>query len=92
LVIFGVLCERYVIVIPGLTHPPELIAGMEITQSVVEEGIATYSISFLEVLQAFGVFGVIAFMFGWGLKYLKLLPTEARNLEQATPSDSLVHS
>jgi molybdopterin-containing oxidoreductase family membrane subunit len=92
LVIFGVLCERYVIVIPGLTHPPELIAGMEITHSVVEEGIATYSISFLEVLQAFGVFGVIAFMFGWGLKYLKLLPTEARNLEQATPSDSLVHS
>jgi molybdopterin-containing oxidoreductase family membrane subunit len=80
LVIFGVLCERYVIVIPGLTHPPELFPGMEITHSVIEEGIATYSISFLEVLQALGVFGVIAFMFGWGLKYLKLLPTEARNL------------
>jgi len=82
LVIFGVLCERYVIVIPGLTHPPELFPGMEIVQSVVEEGIATYYISFLEILQALGVLGVIGFMFGWGLKYLKLLPNEARILEQ----------
>jgi len=82
LVIFGVLCERYVIVIPGLTHPPEMFPGMEITHSVVEEGIATYYISFLEMLQALGVFGVIGFMFGWGLKYLKLLPTEARILKE----------
>jgi Ni/Fe-hydrogenase subunit HybB-like protein len=78
LVVFGVLCERYVIVLPGLTHPPELFPGMEITSSVIEEGIASYSVSFLEVLQAFGVLGVIGFLFGWGLKYLKLLPTEAR--------------
>ncbi len=78
LVIFGVLCERYVIVLPGLMHPPELFPGMEITQSVIQEGIAAYNISFLEVLQAIGVFGIIGFMFGWGLKYMKLLPTEAR--------------
>jgi Ni/Fe-hydrogenase subunit HybB-like protein len=80
LVIFGVLCERYVIVLPGLMHPPELFPGMKITQSVFQEGIATYNISFLEVLQAVGVFGMIGFMFGWGLKFLKLLPTEARAL------------
>ena len=78
LVIFGVLCERYVIVLPGLMHPPELFPGMEITQSVIQEGIAAYNISFLEGLQAIGVFGIIGFMFGWGLKYMKLLPTEAR--------------
>ncbi len=80
LVVFGVLCERYVIVIPGLTHPAELFPGMEITQSVMEEGIASYTMSFLEVLQALGVLGIIGFMFGWGLKYMKLLPTEARTL------------
>ena len=79
LVIFGVLCERYVIVLPGLMHPPELFPGMEIIRSVVEEGIASYYISFLEILQALGVFGVIGLLFGWGLKYMKLLPTEARN-------------
>jgi len=78
LVIIGVLCERYVIVIPGLTHPAELVPGGEITYSLAQEGIAKYSISYLEVLQALGVLGVIGFMFGWGLKYLKLLPSEAR--------------
>ncbi len=78
LVVFGIMCERYVIVIPGLTHPAEILPGMEITASVVQEGIATYAISFAEVLQAVGVFGVIGFMFVWGLKTFKLLPTEAR--------------
>ncbi len=85
MVVFGVLCERYVIVIPGLTHPPELFPGIEISSSVIEEGIATYSISFLEVLQALGVFGAIGFLFSWGLKYMKLLPTEAR-IDVHTPS------
>lgn len=91
LVVFGVLCERYVIVLPGLTHPPELFRGMEITRSVIEEGIASYSISFLEVLQALGVLGIIGFLFGWGLKYLKLLPTEARILSQPTSPISSNH-
>jgi Ni/Fe-hydrogenase subunit HybB-like protein len=90
-VVFGVLCERYVIVLPGLTHPPELFRGMEITRSVIEEGIASYSISFLEVLQALGVLGIIGFLFGWGLKYLKLLPTEARILSQPTSPISSNH-
>jgi len=81
LVIFGVLCERYVIVIPGLTHPAELFPGMKIVESVVQEGIATYAISFIEILQALGVFGVIGFLFGLGLRIFKLLPTEARILK-----------
>jgi molybdopterin-containing oxidoreductase family membrane subunit len=78
LVVFGVLCERYVIVLPGLTHPPELFPGMEITASPLVEGTASYSVSFAEVLQALGVFGVIGFLFVWGLKVFKLLPNEAR--------------
>jgi molybdopterin-containing oxidoreductase family membrane subunit len=78
LVVLGVICERYLIVIPGLLHPPNLFPGMEITSSVIEEGIATYRISFLEVLQALGVLGTIGFMFVLGLKFFDLLPTEAR--------------
>jgi molybdopterin-containing oxidoreductase family membrane subunit len=78
LVVIGVLCERYLIVIPGQTHPPDLFPGMEITQSVINEGIAVYNISFLEVLQALGVLGFIGCMFVLGLKFLPLAPTEAR--------------
>jgi molybdopterin-containing oxidoreductase family membrane subunit len=91
LVVFGVLCERYVIVLPGLTHPPELFPGMEITNSVIEEGIAGYTISFAEVLQALGVLGVIGFLFAWGLKVFKLLPTEARILNQPPPVEADDH-
>jgi molybdopterin-containing oxidoreductase family membrane subunit len=79
LVIFGVLCERYVIVLPGLTHPPELFPGWKILDSgIVQEGVVEYSISAIEVVQALGVLGVIACLFLLGLKYLPLLPTEAR--------------
>ena len=78
LVVFGVLCERYVIVIPGLTHPPEILPGMEIIGAGLQEGITSYTFSFAEIIQALGVFSVIGFLFVWGLKTFKLLPTEAR--------------
>jgi molybdopterin-containing oxidoreductase family membrane subunit len=81
LVVFGVLCERYVIVIPGLTNPPDLFPGMEIVGSVVEEGVAAYTVSLAEIIQALGVLGAIGFLFVWGLKTFKLLPTEARMLK-----------
>ncbi len=83
LTVFGVFCERYVIVIPGLTHPPDLFPGMEITRSVLEEGIVTYSISGYEVLQALGVLGIIGLLFVAGLRLLRLLPTEARIFERS---------
>ena len=81
LVVLGVLCERYLIVIPGLTHPPDIFPGWEITRSVIPEGIVAYSISFAEVLQALGVVALIGLLFIWGMKFMKLVPTEARMLE-----------
>jgi len=78
MVVFGVLCERYLIVVPGQTYAPHLFPGMEITSSVLEEGIAVYSIGYLEVVQAIGILAIIGFLFVLGLKSLKLLPTEAR--------------
>jgi molybdopterin-containing oxidoreductase family membrane subunit len=86
LVIFGVLCERYVIVLPGLTHPPELFPGMKVIGSAVEEGIVSYTFSLVEISQALGVFGVIAFLFVFGLRVFKLLPNEARALDDLKPS------
>jgi molybdopterin-containing oxidoreductase family membrane subunit len=88
LVVFGVLCERYVIVLPGLTHPAELFPGMTIVGSALEEGVASYTVSMAEVLQALGVFGVIGFLFVFGLRVFKLLPTEARALSSAGPVES----
>jgi molybdopterin-containing oxidoreductase family membrane subunit len=78
LVVFGILCERYLIVIPGLVYPTEILPGMEITSSVINEGIAAYSFSFWEVLQALGVLSFVGLAFVLGLKFLRLLPVEAK--------------
>lgn len=78
LTVFGVLCERYLIVIPGQTHPVDLFPNMEIVGSALEEGIVNYSISFYEVLQAVGILGIIGFLFVLGLRLFRLLPTEAK--------------
>ena len=85
LVVFGVLCERYLIVIPGLLHPADLFPGMEIVAApeafasyTVVEGVASYSVTFYEVLQAFGVVGIFGLLLVYGLKFMPLLPTEGR--------------
>ena len=82
LAVFGVLCERYLIVIPGQTHPPDLFPNMEITRSVLDEGAVSYTISFHELLQALGVLAIIGLLFVLGLRLLKLLPTQAKFCEQ----------
>ena len=78
LVVVGVLFERFLIVIPGLIHPPELFPGWEIIAGAAVEGVAVYHVSFLETLQTLGVLGVIGFAFVVGLKVMPLAPVEAR--------------
>jgi len=86
LVVIGVGCERYLIVIPGETFPPHLFPGMEVIGTVLNEGVAAYHISFLEVLQALGVVSLIGLLFILGLKRLRLLPAEARIPDNLRPS------
>ncbi len=81
LVVLGVMCERYLIVLPGLTFAPHLFPGWEIVQSPIPENVAVYSISFYEILQALGVVGLIGLSFMWGMKFMKLVPREARMIE-----------
>jgi molybdopterin-containing oxidoreductase family membrane subunit len=78
LVVAGVFCERYLIVIPGLSRPPELVPGWRITNSLAEEGIVSYAVSRYEIFQALGVAALICLLFMWGCKLLKLLPAEAK--------------
>ena len=82
LVVFGVLCERYIIVIPGLIHPPDLFPGMRIIESDYQEWTANYSISGYEALQALGVLGAWGLMFLLGIKHMSLVPMEARVLTE----------
>jgi molybdopterin-containing oxidoreductase family membrane subunit len=77
LVVAGVLCERYLIVIPGLSYPPDLFPGWTITKSPIEEGIVSYSVSLHELLQALGVVALLGLLFLWGLRTLRLLPSES---------------
>ena len=79
LVVIGVFCERYLIVLPGLLHPPNLFPGKTVRGTVLSEGIATYSVTFYELLQVLGILSFIALAVLLGLKLLKLLPTEARS-------------
>lgn len=88
LVVLGVMCERYLIVIPGQTYPPTLFPGMEVSGRFLEEGVVAYHITLLEVLQALGVFGIIGLAFALGLKVLDLLPTEARIHRQFSSAES----
>ena len=84
LVVFGVMCERFLIVIPAQTHPPILFPNMEVTGPALEEGIVTYYLSFHEILQAVGVFAIIVLVFVLGLRFLSFLATEARIHEPAS--------
>jgi len=68
LVVFGVLCERYIIVIPGLSHPPDLFPGMKIIESPFNEWVATYAVSGYEALQTLGVIGFLGLAFLLGIR------------------------
>ena len=81
------MCERYLIVLPGLTFAPHLFPGWEIIHSPIPENIAVYSISFYEILQALGVVGLIGLAFMWGMKFMELVPTEARMIEQTASGE-----
>jgi molybdopterin-containing oxidoreductase family membrane subunit len=91
MVVFGVLCERYLIVIPGQTHQPEMFPGMEVVgNSTFPEGNVTYYISIHEIFQAVGVVAIIGFAFVLGLRLMRLMPNEARLPEQPVAVESPV--
>ncbi|MDH4127468.1 MAG: polysulfide reductase NrfD [Spirochaetota bacterium] len=77
-VVLGVLCERYIIVIPGQTAKADLFPNMEVTSNTVVDHVASYSISFPEVLQALGIAAILAFAFVLGLRILNMLPSKAK--------------
>jgi len=79
----GVLCERYIIVIPGQTHPAEILPNMHVESAALYGEKVGYSISFLETVQALGIAAIVAVAFVLGLRIFAMLPTKAL-LEDAT--------
>jgi len=75
--VIGVLCERYIIVIPGQLHPADILPNMNVESVALDGAIVTYSISFLEVVQALGVAAIVAIAFMLGLRIFAMLPTKA---------------
>jgi molybdopterin-containing oxidoreductase family membrane subunit len=82
--VIGVLCERYIIVIPGQLHAAEILPNMEVESVALDGANVTYSISFLEVVQTLGVAAIVAIAFVLGLKFFAMLPTEAIMEEEAS--------
>ena len=82
--VIGVLCERYIIVIPGQLHPTDILPNMNVESVALDGAIVSYSISFLEVVQALGVAAIVAIVFMLGLRVFAMLPTEALMEDEAS--------
>lgn len=74
LVMFGVLCERFIIVIPGQVFPVELFPGYEVSSPFMDGAMGSYFISPLEVIQAVGILAIVGLLYVLGLKFFALLP------------------
>jgi molybdopterin-containing oxidoreductase family membrane subunit len=82
--VIGVLCERYIIVIPGQLHPADILPNMNVESVALDGAIVSYSISFLEVVQALGVAAIVAIAFMLGLRIFAMLPTQALMEDEAS--------
>ena len=82
--VIGVLCERYIIVIPGQLHPADILPNMNVESVALDGAIVSYSISFLEVVQALGVAAMVAIAFMLGLRIFAMLPTKALIEDEAS--------
>jgi molybdopterin-containing oxidoreductase family membrane subunit len=73
----GVLCERYIVVVPGQTHAADILPNMHVESVALDGAIVGYSISLLEVVQALGIAAMVAIAFVLGLRFFAMLPTKA---------------
>lgn len=82
LVVFGVLCERFIIVIPGQILPLKLFPGKELSSPFMDGAIGSYFISLPEISVAVGISAIIGILYILGIKFFPLLPNEAKYTEQ----------
>ncbi len=80
----GVLCERYIVVVPGQTHAADILPNMHVESVALDGAMVGYSISLLEVVQALGIAAMVAIAFVLGLRFFAMLPTKALLEDEAS--------
>jgi molybdopterin-containing oxidoreductase family membrane subunit len=81
--VIGVLCERYIIVVPGQTHAADILPGMIVKSAALDGVHVGYSISFIEIVQAVGIAAIVALAFVLGLRLFAMMPTQALMEDEA---------
>lgn len=82
LVVIGVLCERFIIVIPGQVFPIELFPGKELISPFMDGVVGCYVVSLSEITQVVGILSIIGIAYIIGLKLMALLPCEAKDISK----------
>ncbi|MBE0446941.1 MAG: polysulfide reductase NrfD [Actinobacteria bacterium] len=80
--VFGVLCERMIIVLPGQFLPQPIMPGYEIGSAFRDGVITNYLPSVAEWTQIVGVIALVALLYILGLRMLPLLPVEGKYIKE----------
>ncbi len=83
--VFGILCERMLIILPGQMLPINILPGYTMSSAFADGKIATYLPSGWEWMQLIGIFGFVVFVYLMGLRMLPLLPVEGRYVKKGKP-------
>jgi len=74
LVAAGVYAERYILIVPGLAYPKEILPGMIMSHEPPFELGASYIPSWIESAEVIGIFALIFLAYLVGLKVFSLIP------------------
>lgn len=80
--VFGVLCERILIILPGQFLPVPILPGYEISSAFGDGKILWYFPSFIEWTQIIGVIALVVFLYIMGLRMLPFLPAEGKYVKE----------
>jgi len=81
LVAGGVYAERYILVVPGLAYPKEILPGMIMEHVPPFEFGATYIPTWVESVEVIGIFALIFLAYLVGLKIFSLIPRKIETKE-----------
>ena len=83
LVAGGVYAERYILIVPGLAYPKEILPGMVMEHKPPFEFGAAYVPSWVESAEVIGIFALIFLAYLVGLKIFSLIPRKIETKEVA---------